>query len=94
MEDINKIIGLACEKGGYHWKIDVTLESMILDPLFWQALGKACGWGKIVMDNSKMIEVFWAYHENDYEYYALHFHEINLTQSWDAAITYLTEVTK
>ncbi len=46
MDSLNKAIGLACEKGGYKWKIDCTMESILLDRLFWQALGKAEGWNE------------------------------------------------
>jgi hypothetical protein len=45
-----KAISLAIEKGGWRdetWMyVDKNLEAdIVLDPLFWQALGKALGWG-------------------------------------------------
>ena len=39
VESINKAIGIACENG-YKWTIDVTLESILLDPDFWKAFLK------------------------------------------------------
>lgn len=60
---------------------------LILDRMFWRALGKACGWGECI-----------SAYENAYtlgrEAHALRFHEINLTQSWSEAVKYLEEVTK
>lgn len=43
----NEAIKLAIEKGGYHESyqtIGRIEEQIILDPLFWQALGKVTGW--------------------------------------------------
>lgn len=63
---------------------------LVCDPLFWQSLGKACGWDK---DNM-------FYNENgcykliSWRRVSLKFHEINLTEGWDKAVEYLQEITK
>jgi hypothetical protein len=45
---MNKAISLAIEKGGYnnrfHIQCVLLYDHYFLDPLFWQALGKALGW--------------------------------------------------
>jgi hypothetical protein len=66
---MNEAIKLAIEKGGYktvseeHWKQYGVKEFIILDPLFWQALGKALGWNetdKLAHDlHSPDIEPLW-----------------------------------
>lgn len=79
---------------------------LVCNSSFWQTLGKACGWkneeyvtclyGCQIMfggegchhnisPRDKPRIPFWQYH-------ALKFHEINLTQSWDDAVKYLTSV--
>lgn len=71
---------------------------LIVNPFFWQCLGKACGWGE-----------FWNYRprknieedkqrkgcivpESWTEYHALRFHEINLTEGWGKAVAYLEKL--
>lgn len=61
-------------------KVMMNEKLMFIDPLFWQALGKACGW-------KERKTVISEYHSN-----ALRFHEINLTSSWEDAVKYLTDV--
>jgi hypothetical protein len=56
-----------------------TEGDILLDPLFWQALGKACGWGDVTKDKDWLAN-------------ALEFHEINLTEGWDKAVEYLTSI--
>lgn len=75
-------------------------NSIVLDSIFWQALGKACGWGNThyIGCNSNGGEwqecgecdcsARFVWREN-----ALRFYEINLTGGWNKAVTYLTEVT-
>lgn len=48
---MNEAIKLAIEKGGYFtkiaeydWGLYDAINDFVLDPLFWQALGKALGW--------------------------------------------------
>jgi hypothetical protein len=48
---MNEVIKLAIEKGGYKTQPSYDLfpatsePYILLDPLFWQALGRALGWG-------------------------------------------------
>ena len=65
-------------------KIDVKINTIILDPIFWQTLGRACGWD-IHFDEDKGFNYQWLQ-------CALKFHEINLTESLDKAVEYLKEV--
>lgn len=90
------------QKGRWTGARVLSLDDMawvVLDPLFWQALGKACGWNdenkfrmmggvahKINMETGKYIPI-WIYH-------AIKFHEINLTQGWDKAVEYLEDLIK
>jgi hypothetical protein len=96
-------------------------EKIVLDPLFWQALGKACGWGGNV---NFVCTIDCDYYCNDcklgfthqterpkefsgingthidcpkalyWKQIALSFHEINLTEGWDSAISYLNNLVK
>jgi len=80
---INKAI-----EGGYSWSGTKGQAEMLLDPLFWQALGKACGWKKVHDDPKLCGRVFPDWKDN-----ALRFHETNLTQGFDKAIEFLQEAT-
>lgn len=62
-------------------------SDMLLDPLFWKALSKACGWNG---------DFYRASIDGSSEWYlrAMSFHEINLTEGWDSAISYLTNLIK
>lgn len=93
---MKKIIKKAIE-GGYkkaplrqsEWVIGFY-KDCVLDPLFWQALGKACGWGnKRTYNQADQLEV-----ESYWKMYALRFHEINLTEGWDKAVEYLENLIK
>lgn len=91
-------------------KVNVTFterkEAIVLDPLFWQALGKACGWtGYECLDcgtkhfgqygYSDCCQTWSSAKSRDrWQYEALLFHEINLTEGWDAAVKYLSELIK
>lgn len=83
------------------WGTDTYFPMVLLDPLFWQALGKSCGWnesdcvfvdwikdgvGYVMLDGGEEIPVW---HSK-----ALRFHELNLTSGWDSAIAYLTNLIK
>lgn len=59
---------------------------MVIDPLFWQSLGKACGWG---IDRESYMQFIPQWRD-----YALRFHEINLTEGWDKAVEYLNSLIK
>lgn len=70
---------------------------MVIDHLFWQALGKACGWyfcryhGSVEAGNEEGCsdETHDSWYEN-----ALKFHEINLAEGWDAAVSWLNDLIK
>lgn len=91
------IIRKAIQGGYHHWHLEDYLQNVkpfshfsihefVCDPLFWEALGKACWW-----DSTKEYIEFdgFLWLKN-----ALRFHEINLTEGWDKAIIYLSGVTK
>lgn len=79
----------------------LRVELFVLDPLFWQALGKACGWEWYCMccggvrkfeefycHNSEMntsLRIGWCYN-------ALEFHRVNLTQGFDKAVEWLNNL--
>lgn len=72
--------------------------SFFMDRSFWDALNKACGWyegrykqgvGKIE-PNRKVVEI----HRKDWLSFATNFYQINLTQGWDKAVEYLTNLIK
>lgn len=46
---IQKAIQKAVE-GGYNdgWKVSQLVEAVLLDPSFWQALGKSMGWSSLI----------------------------------------------
>lgn len=70
---------------------------IVLDPLFWQSLGKACRWGEhtyylycplcndVAGDEPRLFT---------WEYHAFRFHEINLTESFEKAVEYLEDLIK
>lgn len=74
----------------------LPINYIVLDPLFWQALGKAtrikCGEhtkkGYCVNCDGK------GFHNQIGIWTALKFHEINLTESWSKAIEYLEGIIK
>lgn len=72
--------------------LSANVEKCILDPLFWQALSKACGWKENCVhaydDKGKYVLM------PEWKHYALRFHEINLTEGWDKAVSYLQEIIK
>lgn len=68
----------------------------VLDPLFWQSLGKACGWNiyhSIACYTYTGGTCGDCYREKRWLHEAKEFHEINLTEGWDKAIEYLLQVT-
>ena len=58
-------------------------EYIACDPLFWQSLGKACGWKRNDTDDSNRSGCI---------YMALQFHRINLTTSFEEAVAWLGKV--
>lgn len=99
---MEEIIKKAIE-GGYkvnghplRWneKTKSLMYPMILDPLFWQSLGKACGWEgeeiRMHLGERGISSAYFGKH-HEYIYQATKFHIINLTEGWDKAVEYLTE---
>lgn len=66
----------------------VSFGLIVLDPLFWQALGKACGWEMEKIYTGEFSSF------NEPECQAIRFHEINLTQGFDKAVDWLEELIK
>ena len=62
---------------------------IVCDPLFWQSLGKACGWKWCDFNCPKEP---CEHIKGDWLYQAKTFHEINLTQSWNDAVQYLSNL--
>lgn len=67
---MEEVIKLAIEKGGYtHIQINdddypinpksLLASALLLDPLFWQALGKALGWGNRIEASAFMRGKEW-----------------------------------
>ncbi len=73
--------------------------AVVCDPLFWQSLGKACGWNRTICmacltehkTKNDCDAGFGAEHP-EYIYQALQFHEINLTQGFDEAVSWLNNL--
>ena len=68
------------------------LRAITTDPLLWQAIGKACGWTSDKGDYADTTVEEWT--KNHWKNIAIQFHEINLTQSWDKAVEYLSDLIK
>lgn len=89
---------------------------VVTDPLFWQALGKSCGWTTLhyyrvctnVECECSSSEERWmsysfcprcatelqerSYSSKEWQENALRFHEINLTQGFDSAVAWLSDL--
>lgn len=77
--------------------IKISLHKSLMRADFWQALSKACGW-----EDGLGYDIKYCYDDEEiesphsmhiWEFNALRFHEINLTEGWDEAIVYLEELT-
>lgn len=66
-------------------------KSFVLDPNFWEAIGRAKGWENGEEYNGSNYETSY---QGECKTNALRFHEINLTQGWQPAIEYLYSLTK
>lgn len=104
--NLEEIVKKAIE-GGYEHNCDLSGKLMLLDPLFWQSLGKACGWGAESECQhryppngdgtySKICkncgEEFDVEKTKNWLEHALRFHEINLAEGWSKAVEYLTKI--
>lgn len=80
----------------------INIYRIVADPLFWQALGKACGWESKQHPHAR-ISLGFEYDQpitealvqkriHAHVYHALRFHEINLTEGWEKAVEYLKEI--
>lgn len=99
LTNMEKIIQKSIE-GGFIYLLSFTSYSaqrlITLDPLFWKALGKACEWQNIrctPLSDDIYTDLGWIEMKAT-KFYALRFYEINLTEGWEKAISYLQEVTK
>ena len=97
-EQIQKIIEKAIE-GGWNKQMPAECswcqyDHTVLDPLFWQSLGKACGWGKnCPICDSKANGLCSAHQYSTWQGNALKFYEINLTEGWGKAVEYIYQLT-
>lgn len=108
---MKKIIKKAIE-GGYKpsevyleetaYGADYQFHAIFTDPLFWQALGKACGWESNQCEKCKSTYpeyingcVRCGGHvspDKNHLHYSLRFHELNITQGWNEAVKWLEEL--
>lgn len=112
---MENIISKASE-GGYDFSRKLEYgESRLLDPLFWEALGKACGWKSYVW--TSYGEYRFGSHNNEdftddenftpptrytdtpyarrhivWQFYAMRFHELNLTSDFPTAVKWLEKL--
>lgn len=63
------------------------LRIIVTLPLFWQALGKACGWAEKRPTSTP-------YSKEEWFWRATKFYEINLTEGWEKAVKYLEDLIK
>lgn len=77
------------KKGELNYMFVEDNNQIILDPLFWKSLGKACGWNG-GYDSFNGVK---HYNLDSWQYHALTFHEINLTESFEKAVEYLQKIT-
>lgn len=75
---------LRFQHDGYTEAVDEN--AIVLDPLFWKALGKACWDNKHKDHNQNYITGYYLMH-------GITFHQINLLEGWDKAVEYLKKVT-
>lgn len=78
---------------------EMRTNAFVLDPLFWQALGKVCGWKDgfrpyIARGPLSGIDHHMTQKTHAWQYHALRFHEINLTEGWNEAVSYLKGLIK
>lgn len=78
-------------EGGYEETEHITDERdwyVLMRPEFWKALQKSSKWEPVRFPpQTAWSDKAWLLH-------AQNFHHINLTEGWDAAITYLTNLIK
>lgn len=78
--------------------IKMSLHKQFMRAEFWQSLGKSCGWEKIVGEDIKLYKQSFAdilehrILSSGWIVYALRFHEINLTEGWESAVKWLSNL--
>lgn len=60
---------------------------LVLNSDFWKALGRVCGWG-----NKKVLGSYGVAERDTWLHYAQFFHETNLTEGWNKAVTWLESI--
>lgn len=68
---------------------------LVIDPLFWQALGKSIGWKeKYTIDDPEWRTLSYGKMlERTPKNMCIRFHTINYTEGWQAAVEYLESLT-
>ncbi len=91
----NKITDAIFQSQGDHLVLKMYYLGMVCDPLFYQALGKACGWNKNTGEEKGKqilrIENHTYYADDDIGH-ALRTFEIILTEGMDKGIEYLKSI--
>lgn len=85
---MENIIKKAINGGYYAYPIG---RLVVLDTKFWEGLGKTCKWTVDVTDDESGKKL---YEIDNWMKHALRFHEINLTEGWDKAVEYLSDLIK
>jgi hypothetical protein len=69
---------------------------VICDPFFWESLAKVCSWKErlpyMKLVEYKIVSDLTPTNLKGWQIYAIRFHEINLTEGWDKAISYLENI--
>lgn len=97
---ISKAIEGGFDKHFFEETQHITERFMILHPLFWQALGKSLGWNTnmdyrsytISSGNPDLGVLSTEMRAPRWLFESIRFHEINLTEGWDSAVEYLTNL--
>src|SRR5947209_7160031 len=88
MTKFNEAQKLAIIKGGYDWPLrngepdyveGFSSADMVLDPLFWQALGKALGWGASASDLINFKTAKRKKRGYEWQWHAMNYYLLNLT---------------
>jgi hypothetical protein len=85
------------ERDDWLYRRDLIMYAVVIDTHFWKALGEKCGWEERNYGYTLSNTTNQSTHDAgapQWKFIALRFHEINLTEGWEPAVKYLTEVTK
>jgi len=76
-------------------ELEIRYSDMFMGHLFWQSLSKACGWHFCRVHTCGAEEEICSETGHDeWVEKSLRFHEINLTEGWDAAVSWLENLIK